>query len=124
MNRFTLRPMSAVSLAALFVGVACTGGCSLFNKSSGQPQAQAAAAPAPAVAAAAPAQQQQQPAEAVLAGDISSPQTGIATWKSVAELRQDLIIRPEMRYDLNSESRPFEDRHGLFTAATDVILRW
>ena len=33
-------------------------------------------------------------------------------------------IRPELRYDYNGRSRPFEDQHGLFTAATDVILRW
>jgi hypothetical protein len=38
--------------------------------------------------------------------------------------RKDVIIRPELRYDVNGESRPFEDRHGLFTAAFDVILRW
>ncbi|VTR98801.1 outer membrane beta-barrel protein [Tuwongella immobilis] len=35
-----------------------------------------------------------------------------------------LIIRPELRYDYNSESRPFEGERDLFTAAIDVILRW
>jgi hypothetical protein len=35
-----------------------------------------------------------------------------------------LVFRPELRYDYNGESRPFEDRHGLFTATADVILRW
>jgi hypothetical protein len=35
-----------------------------------------------------------------------------------------IIFRPEVRYDYNNESRPFEDKHGLFTAAGDVILRW
>jgi hypothetical protein len=35
-----------------------------------------------------------------------------------------IIIRPEIRYDVNSESRSFADRHGLFTAASDLILRW
>ena len=35
-----------------------------------------------------------------------------------------IAIRPELRYDYNSQSRPFEDRHGLFTAAVDFILRW
>ncbi len=35
-----------------------------------------------------------------------------------------LIIRPEVRYDYNSESSPFEGKHGLFTAAADLILRW
>ncbi len=38
--------------------------------------------------------------------------------------RKDILIRPEVRYDYNSESRPFENKHGLFTAAADVILRW
>jgi hypothetical protein len=38
--------------------------------------------------------------------------------------RKDIIIRPELRYDYNAESRPFEDKHGLFTAGVDVILRW
>ncbi len=40
------------------------------------------------------------------------------------KLRKDIIIRPELRYDDNGKSKPFEDRHQLFTAATDVILRW
>jgi hypothetical protein len=38
--------------------------------------------------------------------------------------RADIILRPEVRYDYNGNSRPFEDRHGLFTAGFDVILRW
>ena len=38
--------------------------------------------------------------------------------------RKSIIIRPELRYDYNEESRPFENHHGLFTAATDLILRW
>jgi hypothetical protein len=33
-------------------------------------------------------------------------------------------LRPEVRYDHNDESRPFEDRHGLFTAAFDLVIRW
>jgi hypothetical protein len=35
-----------------------------------------------------------------------------------------VTIRPELRYDYNEESRPFEDKHGLFTVAADLILRW
>jgi hypothetical protein len=35
-----------------------------------------------------------------------------------------IIFRPELRYDNNGRSRPFEDEHGLFTAAFDLILRW
>jgi hypothetical protein len=39
-------------------------------------------------------------------------------------LRPDIILRPEIRYDYNDHSRPFENHHGLFTAGTDLILRW
>jgi hypothetical protein len=35
-----------------------------------------------------------------------------------------LSLRPEVRYDYNDRSRPFEGKHGLFTADLDVILRW
>jgi hypothetical protein len=35
-----------------------------------------------------------------------------------------IIFRPEVRYDYNSESAPFEGKHGLFTATADVIVRW
>lgn len=35
-----------------------------------------------------------------------------------------ITIRPELRFDYNGESRPFEDKHGLLTATTDVIVRW
>ena len=38
--------------------------------------------------------------------------------------RKDVNFRPELRYDYNEESRLFEDRHGLFTATADGILRW
>jgi hypothetical protein len=38
--------------------------------------------------------------------------------------RKDIVFRPEIRYDYNNESRPFQGHHGLFTAATDVIMRW
>jgi hypothetical protein len=38
--------------------------------------------------------------------------------------RKSIIIRPEVRYDYNEESRPFENHHGLCTAATALILRW
>jgi hypothetical protein len=45
--------------------------------------------------------------------------TGVQ-WK----VRKDIILRPEVRYDFNGESKPFEGKHGLFTAASDLILRW
>jgi hypothetical protein len=35
-----------------------------------------------------------------------------------------MSLRPEVRYDYNSESRPFEDKHGLFTATMDLLVRW
>ncbi len=35
-----------------------------------------------------------------------------------------LWLRPEVRCDYNDESRPFEGRPALFTAAMDVVLRW
>jgi hypothetical protein len=38
--------------------------------------------------------------------------------------RKAIFFRPELRYDYNDESRPFENHHGLFTAAADMILRW
>lgn len=38
--------------------------------------------------------------------------------------RSDIIFRPELRYDYNNESHPFEGKHGLFTADFDLIFRW
>jgi hypothetical protein len=35
-----------------------------------------------------------------------------------------ITIRPELRFDYQDESAPFEGKHWLFTASTDVILRW
>ncbi len=35
-----------------------------------------------------------------------------------------VIIRPEVRFDYNDESKAFDGHHGLATAATDLILRW
>ncbi|HZZ78030.1 MAG TPA: outer membrane beta-barrel protein, partial [Gemmataceae bacterium] len=40
------------------------------------------------------------------------------------QLRKGIILRPEVRYDDNDTSRPFDGRHGLFTAGSDLILRW
>ena len=39
-------------------------------------------------------------------------------------LRKDIMIRPEIRYNFNGESRPFDNHHGEVTAATDLIFRW
>jgi hypothetical protein len=38
--------------------------------------------------------------------------------------RKSIVIRPEIRYDYNGYSRPFEDKHGLLTASSDLIIRW
>jgi hypothetical protein len=38
--------------------------------------------------------------------------------------RRWLYLRPEIRYDYNDESRPFEGHHGVFTADMDVVVRW
>jgi hypothetical protein len=40
--------------------------------------------------------------------------------------RKDIIIRPELRYDYNGYSKPFNlgTRHDLFTASTDFIIRY
>ncbi len=35
-----------------------------------------------------------------------------------------VVLRPEVRFDYNTESRPFEGRHALATAAVDVLVRW
>lgn len=35
-----------------------------------------------------------------------------------------VILRPEVRYDYNSTSRPFEGKHDIFTVASDLIIRW
>jgi hypothetical protein len=35
-----------------------------------------------------------------------------------------LTLRPEVRYDINDQSRPFEGHHSVFTAAFDLLLRW
>jgi hypothetical protein len=37
---------------------------------------------------------------------------------------KDVVFRPEVRYDYNDDSRPFEGKHGLFTADFDVLIRW
>jgi hypothetical protein len=39
-------------------------------------------------------------------------------------LNKSMIVRPELRYERNFESAPFEGKHGLFSAASDLIIRW
>jgi hypothetical protein len=62
--------------------------------------------------------------------DIDGNRTGFAGLYSsltaglTVKPRPWLMIRRELRFDYNSDSRPFEDKHGLVTATTDVVLRW
>jgi hypothetical protein len=35
-----------------------------------------------------------------------------------------IILRPEVRLDYNTESRPFEGKHAVGTATMDMIMRW
>jgi hypothetical protein len=53
------------------------------------------------------------------AGLYVVPTVGVTfkPWRSV-------WLRPEVRFDYNTESRPFEDKHGLFTATSDLVVRW
>lgn len=53
------------------------------------------------------------------AGLYTALTTGV-TFKPV----KDLWLRPELRYDYNDDSRPFEGKHLLFMATMDVLLRW
>jgi hypothetical protein len=39
-------------------------------------------------------------------------------------INKSMILRPELRYDYNSLQRPYEGKHGIFTAASDLIIRW
>jgi putative OmpL-like beta-barrel porin-2 len=62
--------------------------------------------------------------------DFQGQRTGFkglyCTWTAGLQfrLRKSIIFRPELRYDYNTESGPFEGKHGLFTAASDIIVRW
>ncbi len=51
---------------------------------------------------------------------VYSAATGGVTFKP----RKGLWFRPEVRYDYNTESRPFNGHHDLISLAADVILRW
>lgn len=49
--------------------------------------------------------------------------TAVTTGASI-QLGRRLLMRPELRFDYNGLSRPFEGHHGLFLAATDLIWSW
>jgi len=46
--------------------------------------------------------------------------TGGLSWQWNAHV----VLRPEIRFDHNSESRPFDGDRTLFTATADVIIHW
>jgi hypothetical protein len=62
--------------------------------------------------------------------DCQGQRTGFAGLYSAVtggfqfRLTPGMWIRPEVRYDYNFESTPFDGHHGLFTAALDTIIRW
>jgi hypothetical protein len=35
-----------------------------------------------------------------------------------------VVVRPEVRFDYNTESRPFEGKHAVATATLDMVARW
>jgi hypothetical protein len=39
-------------------------------------------------------------------------------------INKSMILRPELRYDNNALQTPFEGKHSIFTAASDLIVRW
>jgi hypothetical protein len=62
--------------------------------------------------------------------DFQGQRTGFAglynavTGGLLYKLNPSTWLRPEVRYDYNFESTPYEGKHGLFTAAIDTIVRW
>jgi hypothetical protein len=62
--------------------------------------------------------------------DFQGQRTGFAGLYSAVtggfqyRLTPSMILRPEVRYDYNFESAPFEGKHGMLTAAVDTIIRW
>lgn len=45
---------------------------------------------------------------------------GVVAYRPVKWLQ----LRQEIRYDYNTQTAPFEGKHGLFTATSDFIVRW
>ncbi len=40
------------------------------------------------------------------------------------KINKSMIIRPELRYDDNALQKPYEGKHDIFTAASDLIIKW
>jgi hypothetical protein len=47
-----------------------------------------------------------------------------ATAGFICRPRRSLLVRPEIRFDYNDESRPFNNHKGMLMLACDFILRW
>jgi hypothetical protein len=62
--------------------------------------------------------------------DAEGSRTGFEGWywAGTAGLqfkpKDSIIFRPEIRYDYNGYSRPFEGEHGIFTAGADLIIKF
>jgi hypothetical protein len=39
-------------------------------------------------------------------------------------INKSMIVRPELRFDTNALQRPYEGKHSIFTAASDLIIGW
>jgi hypothetical protein len=62
--------------------------------------------------------------------DAEGSRTGFEGWywAGTAGLqfkpKDSIILRPEIRYDYNGYSRPFEGQHGILTAGADLIIKF
>jgi hypothetical protein len=62
--------------------------------------------------------------------DAQGQRTGFAgLYVSLTEgvqfhINKSMMLRPELRYDDNLLQKPYEGRHGIFTAASDLVIRW
>jgi hypothetical protein len=62
--------------------------------------------------------------------DAQGQRTGFAgLYLSLTEgvqfrINKSMVLRPELRYDDNLLQAPFEGKHGIFTAASDLVIRW
>jgi hypothetical protein len=62
--------------------------------------------------------------------DVQGQRTGFAglyiapTFGLSCRPNRFLVLRPEARFDYNTQSRPFQNRHGVFTVTSDMIVRW
>ena len=63
-------------------------------------------------------------------GDAQGERTGFAglyvaiTQGIQYRINKSMILRPELRYDDNLLQKPFDNKHSIFTAASDLVIRW